>query len=73
MMILVMCYDLTCVNNKNYKVVNLLIKLANYWILRVDFCTTVLNENFGLNLYIFLSINICYQVNSEERKVKIHV
>ena len=73
MMILVMCYDLTCVNNKNYKVVNLLIKLANYWILRVDFCTIVLNENFGLNLYIFLSINICYQVNSEERKVKIHV
>lgn len=73
MMILVMCYDLTCVNKKNYKVVNLLIKLANYWILRVDFCTIVLNENFGLNLYIFLSINICYQVNSEERKVKIHV
>lgn len=73
MMILVMYYDLACVNNKNYKVVNLLIKLANYWILRVDFCTIVLNENFGLNLYIFLSINICYQVNSEERKVKIHV
>lgn len=73
MMILVMYYDLTCVNNKNYKVVNLLIKLANYWILRVDFCIIVLNENFGLNLYIFLSINICYQVNSEERKVKIHV
>ena len=55
-----MYYDLACVNNKNYKVVNLLIKLANYLTLRVDFCTIALNENFGLNLYIFLSINICY-------------